>query len=89
MRWRLFTEEYSPDLQKVDRDNNVVANALSCLPQKSLSWEDLKDYSLDECHKNERKNTRAYNFHPMSYEHLEIAQQHDTHEKKKDLTYLD
>jgi hypothetical protein len=35
MRWRLFIEEYSPDLQNSKGDNNVVADALSHLPQQS------------------------------------------------------
>ena len=31
MRWRLYIEEYSPDLQYVPGPNNVVADALSRL----------------------------------------------------------
>jgi RNase H-like domain found in reverse transcriptase len=33
MRWRHFIEEYSPDLQYIKGENNVVADALSRLPQ--------------------------------------------------------
>jgi RNase H-like domain found in reverse transcriptase len=43
MRWRLFIEEYSPDLQYIKGENNVVADALSCLPQISTSYEDSQE----------------------------------------------
>jgi RNase H-like domain found in reverse transcriptase len=78
MRWRLFIEEYSPDLQDIKGDNNVVADALCCLPQTSSSYEDSQEsfYALVECHeyKNKSKNADKYDFHPLSYEHLELAQ---------------
>ena len=35
MRWRLFIEEYSPNLKYIKGEENVVADALSRLP---LSW---------------------------------------------------
>jgi hypothetical protein len=35
MRWRLFIEEYSPDLQYIKGENNDVADALSHLPLSS------------------------------------------------------
>ena len=31
MRWRLYIEEYSPDLQYIKGENNVVADTLSQL----------------------------------------------------------
>ena len=84
MRWRLFIEEYSPDLQYIKGENNVVADALSRLPQISTSCEDTEEsfYALVECHNKEQKNAEKYDFHPLSYEHLETAQQRDPHLKK-------
>ena len=34
MRWRLFIEEYSPDLRYIKGEQNVVADALSRLPKE-------------------------------------------------------
>ena len=35
MHWRLYIEEYSPDLKYVKGDNNIVADTLSQLDIKS------------------------------------------------------
>ena len=61
-----------------------MADALSRLPQKSTSCEDTEDsfYALVECHNKEHTNTNKYDFHPLSYEHLETAQQRDPLLKK-------
>jgi hypothetical protein len=69
MRWRLFIEEYSPDVQYMKGENNVMADALSRLPQQSISCQDTLDsfYSLIECHKNVPKTTVPHDFHPLSY----------------------
>jgi RNase H-like domain found in reverse transcriptase/Integrase zinc binding domain len=87
MRWRLFIEEYSPDLQYMKGENNVVADALSCLPQTSTSYEDSQEsfYVLVECHeyKSNNKNADTYDFHPLSYEYLELAQKRDPMLKKE------
>ena len=84
MRWRLFIEEQSPDLQYIKEENNVVADALSRLTQKSTSCEDSENsfYALVECHNKEHNNTYKHDFHPLSYEHLETAQQRDPDLKK-------
>jgi hypothetical protein len=84
MRWRLFIEEYSPDLRYIKGENNVVADALSCLPQQSISCQDTLDsfYSLVKCHKNDAKTSLPHDFHPLSYLHLETAQKPDPHLKK-------
>ena len=52
MRWKLFVEEYSPDLQYIKGENNVVADMLSSLPQTSTSCEDSQESlnALVECH---------------------------------------
>jgi hypothetical protein len=85
MRWRLFIEEYSPDLQYIKGENNVVADALSRLPQTSTSYEDSQEsfYALVECHEYKNKNADKYDFHPLSYEHLELAQKRDPQLKKE------
>ena len=31
MRWRLILEDFDPELKYIKNENNVVANALSCL----------------------------------------------------------
>ena len=82
MRWRLLIEEFSHDLQYIKEDNNAVADALSCLPQKSTSCEDSENsfYALVECHNKEHNNTRKYDFHPLSNEHLEAGKR-DSHLK--------
>ena len=63
------------------RKENVVADALSCLPQKCTSCEDSENlfYDLVECHNKEHTNTHEYDFHLLSYEHLETAQKLDPH----------
>jgi hypothetical protein len=85
MRWRLFIEEYSPDVRYIKGENNVVADALSFLPQQSISCQDTLDlfHSLVECHKNDAKTSLPHDFHPLSYLHLETAQKHDPHLKKE------
>jgi hypothetical protein len=87
MRCRLFIEEYSPDLQYIKGENNVVADALSCLPKTSTSYEDSQEsfYALVECHeyRNKSKNADKYDLHPLSYEHLELAQKRDPQLKKE------
>jgi hypothetical protein len=85
MRWRLFIEEYSPDLQYIKGENNVVADALSRLPQQCISCQDSLDsfYSIVECHKSDQKMTLPHDFHPLSYVHLETAQKRDPQLKKE------
>jgi hypothetical protein len=48
--WRLFIEEYSPDLQYIKGENNVVADARSHLPQAFTYYEDFQEsfYALVE-----------------------------------------
>jgi hypothetical protein len=84
MRWRLFIEEYSHDLQNIIGENNVAADVLSCLPQTSTSCEDSQEsyYDLVEYHEYKNKKTDKYDFHPLLYEHLEFVQKRDPELKK-------
>jgi transposase InsO family protein/exonuclease VII small subunit len=93
MRWRLFIEEYSPDLRYIKGEHNIVADSLSRLP-KTISdlpkSEDPLDDSLEafystmDCYaKAGIKEADTYDFHPLSYAHLDTAQQSDQDIKKE------
>jgi hypothetical protein len=90
MRCSLFIEEYFPDLQYIKGENNVVADALSYLPQQSISCQGSMDsfYSIVECHQSDHKKTLPHDFHPLSYVHLETAQRRDP-QLKKELLHKD
>jgi hypothetical protein len=51
MRWRLYIEEYSPDLQHIKSTHNVVADALSRLEIEETPFEDTQEsfLGLMEC----------------------------------------
>ena len=76
MRWRLYIEEYSPDLQYIKGTHNVVADALSCLDKEELPFEDTKEsfLGLMECFATKPD---VPDFHPLNYQHLKIAQEKD------------
>lgn len=75
MHWRLCIEEYSPDLQYIQGDKNVVAGTLSRLdmgnpnPEEALITKEMQ--SDWYCYAQEEK---IYNFHPLSYQMLEKMQ---------------
>jgi hypothetical protein len=46
MRWRLYFEEYSPDLQYIKGTHNVVADALSHLEIKETPFEATQESFL-------------------------------------------
>ena len=62
-----------------------MADALSCLHQKSTSCEDSQEsfYALVECHEYKNKNTDKDDYHPLSFEQLELAQKLDPQLKKE------
>src|SRR5687767_11316038 len=79
MKWRLYIEEYSPDLQYIKGENNVMADALSRLDyDDEVSQQEA--FIIDEmcsdwyCYAKEEK---TYDSHPLSYEKLAKAQQAD------------
>ena len=92
MRWRLYIEEYSPDLRYVPGDKNVVADALSRLDKEESPVNDSLEnfYSIMEAlPTNTSEVDLSHN--PVSYEKLEKAQQQDSHIKqnlKKDKYHL-
>ena len=76
MRWRLYIEEYSPDLQYIKGTHNVVADALSRLDIMETPFEDTQEsfLGLMECFAKEPEGS---DFHPLNYQHLKIAQEKD------------
>lgn len=75
MRWRLYIEEYSPDLHYIKGEDNVVADALSRMDTENTKGtpEFLHCFTVDDS---------DYAFHPLSYSHLHKAQELDTQIKK-------
>jgi hypothetical protein len=76
MRWRLYIEEYSPDLQYIKGTHNVVADALSCLEIKETPFEVTQEsfLGLMECF---AKKADTDEFHPLDFQQLKIAQDKD------------
>jgi len=84
MRWRLYIEEYSPDLKYIKGEHNVVADALSRLEmdeETSLHEALITDEMCSDwyCYAKEEQN---FNSHPLSYQQLEKAQRADMSLKK-------
>ena len=52
MRWRLIIEEFGPELKCIKRENNVVADSLSCLEmsdnQEILNISELYGYDDED-----------------------------------------
>jgi hypothetical protein len=82
MRWRLFIEEYSPDLRYIKGEDNVVADALSRLPKELAKLDRVETpleesmeafYTIMDCLAKEKESTIDH--HPLSYATLDTAQQ--------------
>jgi hypothetical protein len=78
MRWRLYIEEYSPDLRYIKGTANVAANALSCLG--------ILNNPMNEAHFTKALHSELYAFgdedlpataFPLSYAFLGKAQSTD------------
>jgi hypothetical protein len=76
MRWRLYIEEHSPDLQYIKGTQNVVADALSCLEIEETPFEDTQEsfLGLMECF---AKKAGTDEFQPLNYQQLRNAQDKD------------
>ena len=79
MRWRLYIEEYSPDLRYIKGENNIVADALSRL--------DIKCEPLEEAFFTEELRAELYAYqvedmtksdYPLQYQQIGIAQAKDS-----------
>ena len=73
MRWRLFIEEYSPDLRYIKGKDNVVADALSRLEKLDQPFDDSKEIFYSLMHSFVTEN-EPYDVHPLSYSKLDNAQ---------------
>ena len=81
MRWRIIIEEFVPELKYIKGENNVVADALSCL-EMSVNQEILnisKIYGYDY----EDLPASAY---PICYHDISKAQKTDAKQKRANLT---
>src|SRR6056300_85523 len=84
MRWRLYIEEYDPDLRYIKGENNVVADALSRLPlmDKDPDKPNIQEayFTFMECFANKTKPNLDH--HPLSYKHIQNAQHLDPQIRK-------
>ena len=76
MRWRLYIEEYSPDIRYIKGKNNIVADALSRL---DIEWE-----NMEEAHFTDELRSHCYaademapTDYPLSYKTIGAHQQKD------------
>ena len=65
MRWRLYIEEYSPELQYIKGTHNVVADALSRLDINENPMEDTQEtfLALMECFGTKSKVMKLNSIH--------------------------
>ena len=80
LRWRLYIEEYSPEIVYVKGEHNVVADALTRLDKTEDPVDLSKEFFYLTCYGNEK--TTQVEMYPLSYKHLEIEQQRDKQIKK-------
>ncbi len=73
MRWRLYLEEYSPDISYIKGEENVVADTLSRLPFDTTN--SIAQDAFLTCFANDNDD---FGYHPLSYAHLHVAQQADS-----------
>ena len=84
MRWRLILEEFGPELKYIKGENNVVADALSCLEksdnQEILNTSELYGYDYKDLPDS------AY---PVRYHDIAKAQETDAKLKQKLVSHKD
>ena len=76
LRWRLYIEEYSPDIRYIKGEKNVVADALSRLDKSEDNIEDTKENYFMTCYGLDKEDDHL-EVYPLSYKQLDIAQQQD------------
>ena len=76
LRWRLYIEEYSPEIQYIKGEKNVVADALSRLEKSEEPIDDIKETFYMTCYGTDKSETRP-EVYPLLYKELDIAQQQD------------
>ena len=84
MRWHLILEKFGPELKYIKGENNVVADALSCL-EKSPNQEILKIYELYG-YDDEDLPDSAY---PIRYHDIAKAQETDAKLQQKLVSHKD
>ena len=86
MRWRLYIEEYSPNLQYIPGSKNAVADSLSRLEQLDTPFDNSKEafYAAIDCFAKTKQQTKEedFGFHLLLYAHLDNAQRTDADLKK-------
>jgi transposase InsO family protein len=77
MRWRLYIEEYSPELQYIKGTHNVVADAFSWLDMNETPLEDTQESLLGLLECFGLKQPDETDFHPLNFKHLLKTQESD------------
>jgi hypothetical protein len=79
MRWRLYIEEYSPELRYVKGEKNVVTDALSRLAMDNMTFNEayITEEMCSDWYCYAKEQVKNYDSHPVSYKHLDKAQQAD------------
>jgi hypothetical protein len=70
MRWRLYIEEYSPELQYMKGTHNVVADALGRLDINENPLEGTQESFLGLLECFGLKQPDETDFHPLNFKHL-------------------
>ena len=76
LRWRLYIEEYSPEIRYVKGEVNVVADALSRLDKTEERLKETKEKFYTTCYgiEDSRDKTDMY---PLKYAHFQKEQDKD------------
>ncbi len=76
LRWRLYIEEYNPELIHLPGEKNIVANALSRLEKSDTIVQDDMENFYMMCYGTEKASDKV-EIYPLSYKHIEIVQKQD------------
>jgi hypothetical protein len=78
-RWRLIIEEYGPCIVYLPGSNNIIADALSCLPTSNTTSQNNTSSSIEHIFMSDE-------FFTLAFETIATAQQQDTCLQNKLLT---